>query len=111
MCAWAFYLSAGVCNVSFEFQAGGPFYPLYTGRKDSKASFLVEASSELPSPQDDLSTTIHSFASKGFDERETVSLLGTSFCSYSCLNKEMRIIWPRIWGCQHLKILHIVLEL
>ncbi|KAK6148851.1 hypothetical protein DH2020_016376 [Rehmannia glutinosa] len=56
--------------------AGGPFYPLYTGRKDSTVSFYDVASYELPSPQDDLSRTIESFASRGFDERETVSLLG-----------------------------------
>ncbi|XP_073316851.1 putative Peroxidase 48 [Primulina huaijiensis] len=56
--------------------AGGPFYPLYTGRKDSTVSFFEEATYELPSPQDDLSKTIESFATRGFDERETVSLLG-----------------------------------
>ncbi|XP_073015915.1 putative Peroxidase 48 [Primulina eburnea] len=56
--------------------AGGPFYPLYTGRKDSMVSFFEEATYELPSPQDDLSKTIESFATRGFDERETVSLLG-----------------------------------
>ncbi|XP_073128708.1 putative Peroxidase 48 [Henckelia pumila] len=56
--------------------AGGPFYPLYTGRKDSTVSFFEEATYELPSPHDDLSKTIESFATRGFDERETVSLLG-----------------------------------
>lgn len=58
------------------FQAGGPFYPLLTGRKDSTVSFSDIATSELPSPHDDLSKTINTFASRGFDERETVSLLG-----------------------------------
>ncbi|KAI3455427.1 hypothetical protein Pfo_012090 [Paulownia fortunei] len=67
--------------------AGGPFYPLYTGRKDSTVSFLEVATYELPSPQDDLSKTIESFASRGFDERETVSLLaahstGTIHCKF-----------------------------
>ncbi|KAJ6711625.1 PEROXIDASE [Salix purpurea] len=57
-------------------QAGGPFYPLYTGRRDSVRSFRDVASSELPSPNGDLSETLSSFASRGFDERETVSLLG-----------------------------------
>ncbi|KZV56100.1 Peroxidase 48-like [Dorcoceras hygrometricum] len=56
--------------------AGGPFYPLYTGRKDSTVSFFEEATYELPSPHDHLSKTIESFATRGFDERETVSLLG-----------------------------------
>ncbi|XP_065865084.1 putative Peroxidase 48 [Euphorbia lathyris] len=57
-------------------QAGGPFYPLFTGRRDSTQSFPDTASSELPSPQADLSETLASFASRGFDERETVSVLG-----------------------------------
>ncbi|KAF9690011.1 hypothetical protein SADUNF_Sadunf01G0151600 [Salix dunnii] len=57
-------------------QAGGPFYPLYTGRRDSVRSFRDLAASELPSPSGDLSETLASFASRGFDERETVSLLG-----------------------------------
>ncbi|GMP34852.1 hypothetical protein CsSME_00007550 [Camellia sinensis var. sinensis] len=54
---------------------GGPFY-LQTGRRDSNLSFSEIATYELPSPQDDLPQTITSFASRGFDERETVSLLG-----------------------------------
>ncbi|XP_057969333.1 putative Peroxidase 48 [Malania oleifera] len=56
--------------------AGGPFYPLYTGRRDSNLSFAEVATYELPSPRDDLSQTLASFTSRGFDERETVSLLG-----------------------------------
>ncbi|KAL7222189.1 hypothetical protein ACSBR1_023990 [Camellia fascicularis] len=50
---------------------GGPFY-LKTGRRDSNLSFSEIATYELPSPQDDLPQTITSFASRGFDERETV---------------------------------------
>ncbi|WCJ40748.1 Peroxidase superfamily protein [Euphorbia peplus] len=57
-------------------QAGGPFYPLLTGRRDSIQAFPDTAASELPSPQADLSETLASFASRGFDERETVSVLG-----------------------------------
>uniref|UniRef100_A0A3Q7FVA1 Peroxidase n=1 Tax=Solanum lycopersicum TaxID=4081 RepID=A0A3Q7FVA1_SOLLC len=59
--------------------SGGPFYPLKTGRRDSLSSFAEDATFELPSPQDDLSKIIVSFSSKGFDERETVSLLGIVF--------------------------------
>lgn len=58
------------------FQAGGPFYPLLTGRRDSMFSYSESASAELPSPQADLSETLASFASRGFDTRETVSLFG-----------------------------------
>ncbi|GAA0151670.1 peroxidase [Lithospermum erythrorhizon] len=55
---------------------GGPFYPLHTGRRDSNASFPDVAKVELPGPQDDLPRIIGLFSAKGFDERETVSLLG-----------------------------------
>ncbi|KAJ0734555.1 putative peroxidase [Helianthus annuus] len=55
--------------------AGGPFYPVHTGRKDSDHSF-PEISYELPSPLDDLPTTIARFASRGFTVKETVTLLG-----------------------------------
>ncbi|PIA42628.1 hypothetical protein AQUCO_02000223v1 [Aquilegia coerulea] len=56
--------------------SGGPYYHLTTGRRDSLASFADIVASEVTSPQDDLSKTLTSYASKGFDERETVSLLG-----------------------------------
>ncbi|KAI3810525.1 hypothetical protein L1987_20142 [Smallanthus sonchifolius] len=55
--------------------AGGPYYPVHTGRKDSDHSY-PEISYELPSPLDDLPTTIARFASRGFTEKETVTLLG-----------------------------------
>ncbi|GAB4842190.1 hypothetical protein Ancab_012148 [Ancistrocladus abbreviatus] len=57
-------------------KVGGPFYPLLTGRRDSALSFPELAANEIPSPQDDLSTIMESFSSRGFDERETVTLLG-----------------------------------
>lgn len=57
-------------------QAGGPFYPLYTGRRDGSNSFADIATYELPSPYGDLSQTLTSFQSRGFDEREMVTLLG-----------------------------------
>ncbi|XP_076939944.1 putative Peroxidase 48 [Bidens hawaiensis] len=55
--------------------AGGPFYPVHTGRKDSDHSY-PEISYELPSPLDDHSTTAARFASRGFSQKETVTLLG-----------------------------------
>ncbi|GAB4842205.1 hypothetical protein Ancab_012163 [Ancistrocladus abbreviatus] len=45
-------------------------------RRDSALSFPELAANEIPSPQDDLSTIMESFSSRGFDERETVTLLG-----------------------------------
>ncbi|KAL3610622.1 hypothetical protein D5086_001642 [Populus alba] len=65
-------------------EASGPFYPLYTGWRDAIHSFRDVATSELPSPNADLSETLASFASRGFDERETVSLMAPSLsCSGS----------------------------
>ncbi|KAI8020063.1 putative Peroxidase 48 [Camellia lanceoleosa] len=76
---------------------GGPFYPLKTGRRDSNLSFSEIATYELPSPQDDLPQTITSFASRGFDERETASLLGAhSIGTIRCkfiLNRLYNFCW------------------
>ncbi|KAJ9557095.1 hypothetical protein OSB04_011709 [Centaurea solstitialis] len=55
--------------------AGGPFYPVLTGRKDSNRAY-PDISYELPSPMDDLPTNIARFATRGFTAKETVSLLG-----------------------------------
>ncbi|XWS11917.1 hypothetical protein CRYUN_Cryun37aG0046400 [Craigia yunnanensis] len=52
------------------------FYPLNTGRRDSAAFFSDSAINDLPPPNAGLSETLASFSSRGFDERETVSLLG-----------------------------------
>ncbi|CBI36139.3 hypothetical protein VitviT2T_013437 [Vitis vinifera] len=56
--------------------AGGPFYPLDTGRRDSSRAFADAATYGIPSPDEELRTTLASFASRGFNEKETVSLLG-----------------------------------
>ncbi|XP_019708080.1 putative Peroxidase 48 [Elaeis guineensis] len=56
--------------------AGGPFYPVLTGRKDSERSFFGEAQLQIPAPDDNYTKTLANFASRGFTERETVSLLG-----------------------------------
>ncbi|CAH2076966.1 unnamed protein product [Thlaspi arvense] len=56
--------------------AGGPFYPLETGRKDSALAFKEMAERELPPPQASLSVILARFASRGFNERETISLFG-----------------------------------
>ncbi|XP_009801294.1 putative Peroxidase 48 [Nicotiana tabacum] len=56
--------------------AGGPYYPVLTGRKDSKESFFDEAMAEIPRPNGNISETLRLFSLRGFDERETVALLG-----------------------------------
>ncbi|XP_020418240.1 putative Peroxidase 48 [Prunus persica] len=56
--------------------AGGPFYPLFTGRRDSARSYYDEAMAEIPKPDDNITQTLHLFSLRGFTDRETVSLLG-----------------------------------
>ncbi|XP_019226938.1 PREDICTED: putative Peroxidase 48 isoform X2 [Nicotiana attenuata] len=56
--------------------AGGPYYPVLTGRRDSKESFFDEAMAEIPRPNGNISETLRLFSLRGFDERETVALLG-----------------------------------
>ncbi|PQM34177.1 putative Peroxidase 48 [Prunus yedoensis var. nudiflora] len=56
--------------------AGGPFYPLFTGRRDSARSYYDEATAEIPKPDDNITQTLHLFSLRGFTDRETVSLLG-----------------------------------
>ncbi|XP_015870149.3 putative Peroxidase 48 [Ziziphus jujuba] len=56
--------------------AGGPFYPVFTGRRDSVRSYYSEALAEIPRPDDNITQTLHLFSVRGFNERETVSLLG-----------------------------------
>ncbi|XP_047958842.1 putative Peroxidase 48 [Salvia hispanica] len=56
--------------------AGGQFYPVFTGRLDSKTSYPEDAAGSLPSPHLNLGEALRSFAAKGFDARETVALLG-----------------------------------
>ncbi|XP_038888828.1 putative Peroxidase 48 [Benincasa hispida] len=56
--------------------AGGPFYPVFTGRRDSTRAYFEEAMAELPRPDDNINRTLYLFATRGFDERDMVSLLG-----------------------------------
>lgn len=62
--------------MSWNSQAGGPSYRLQTGRKDSLVAFKDIAERELPSPRASLSVILARFASRGFNQQETVSLLG-----------------------------------
>ncbi|KAM1032275.1 hypothetical protein ACFX13_036726 [Malus domestica] len=56
--------------------ADGPFYPVFTGRRDSTMSYHDEALAEIPKPDDNITQTLHLFSVRGFSDRETVSLLG-----------------------------------
>ena len=88
-----------ICTFLFA-QAGGPFYPLHTGRRDSPVAYPDLATYELPSPLDDLSRTTDLFASRGFDERETVSLLGNllefSIYSFHVLTVDYAFLLPHL---------------
>jgi peroxidase len=55
---------------------GGPSYPVLTGRRDSARSFHDDVN--VPSPNATHAMTLDAFARRGFTERETVALLGTS---------------------------------
>lgn len=65
-----------VCLLHFV-QAGGPYYPVLTGRRDSDESYYDEAMANIPKPIDDINRTLELFSVRGFNEREIVSLLGT----------------------------------
>ncbi|CBI27430.3 hypothetical protein VitviT2T_001222 [Vitis vinifera] len=56
--------------------AGGPFYPVFTGRRDSNQSYFQEAMDDIPKPDGNITQTLGLFTLRGFNERETVSLLG-----------------------------------
>ncbi|KAG5546884.1 hypothetical protein RHGRI_018897 [Rhododendron griersonianum] len=56
--------------------AGGPFYPLFTGRRDSNRSYYATAMAEIPKPDANISETLRLFSLRGFSTRETVALLG-----------------------------------
>lgn len=63
-----------ICNR----KAGGPYYPVFTGRKDSTRSHYAEAMRDIPGPFDDVNSFLHLFSVRGFSMREIVSLLGTT---------------------------------
>ncbi|KAK4797089.1 hypothetical protein SAY86_029415 [Trapa natans] len=65
--------------------AGGPFYPLFTGRRDSTESYFAQAMAEIPRPDDNIRQILRLFHLRGFTEREIVSLLGAhSIGSIGC---------------------------
>ncbi|XP_028202023.1 putative Peroxidase 48 [Glycine soja] len=55
--------------------AGGPFYPVLTGRRDSHQSFFEEATDQIPRPDDNVTRTLNLFNLRGFNARETFPIL------------------------------------
>ncbi|RHN75038.1 putative peroxidase [Medicago truncatula] len=70
----------------FVLLGGGPFYPVLTGRRDSQQSFFQEATDQIPRPDDNIKRTLHLFNLRGFNARETVSLLGKLLYIYAFMN-------------------------
>lgn len=57
-------------------QLGGQGWPLLLGRRDSTTASMVQASTDLPSPNSDLPTLIAAFDKKKLSAREMVALSG-----------------------------------
>ncbi|KAK6917577.1 hem peroxidase [Dillenia turbinata] len=60
----------------FRILIGGPYYPVLTGRPDSKIPYFSEASNHIPRPTDNVTKLLRAFAQRGFNARKTVALLG-----------------------------------
>ena len=56
-------------------QAGAPAYPVFTGRRDGFKSSAKSV--DLPSPDITVQKALAHFKSKGLDELDLVTLLGT----------------------------------
>ncbi|XP_059639572.1 putative Peroxidase 48 [Cornus florida] len=57
--------------------AGGLYYPVLMGRRDSDRSYFQRAMAEIPKPDGNVTETLRLFGLRGFSERETVALLGS----------------------------------
>ncbi|KAG2301479.1 hypothetical protein Bca52824_030130 [Brassica carinata] len=64
---------------------GGPHYPVFLGRRDSRVSkaSLLAAGDLLPLPSSPMSKTIRQFESRGFSVREMVALSGAHSIGFS----------------------------
>ncbi|KAL6538532.1 hypothetical protein OROGR_012520 [Orobanche gracilis] len=72
--------------------SGGPYYPVLTGRKDSTRSYYNEAVAEIPKPDSNISEILQLFARRGFNERETATLLGAhNIGRISCVFLQSRL--------------------
>lgn len=58
------------------FMAGGKWYDVETGRRDSRVSLQSEALANLPSPSMPVEKAIHLFAQRGLNKEDFVVLLG-----------------------------------
>lgn len=56
--------------------SGGPFFPVLTGRMDSQQSYFNDANQQIPRPESNITLILNLFSQRGFNEKETVSLLG-----------------------------------
>ncbi|KAG5623582.1 hypothetical protein H5410_008800 [Solanum commersonii] len=76
-CAYyIFNILPSLSNTDFLPFLGWSTNPVRTGKRDSKESFFDKAMAEIPQPNGNIIETLRLFSLRGFDERETVALLG-----------------------------------
>ncbi|KAJ7538851.1 hypothetical protein O6H91_11G065600 [Diphasiastrum complanatum] len=63
--------------------AGGPYFPLATGRRDGLTSIAKLAEVNLPNPFDNITALISSFTRRGFEVADMVALLGAHSIGHS----------------------------
>ncbi|XP_059669577.1 peroxidase-like [Cornus florida] len=74
--------------MAIEFEAGragGLYYPVLMGRRDSDRSYFQRAMTEISKPDSNINKTLYLFGLRGFGERETVALLGFDSHYYQSL--------------------------
>uniref|UniRef100_A0A7N0T153 Peroxidase n=1 Tax=Kalanchoe fedtschenkoi TaxID=63787 RepID=A0A7N0T153_KALFE len=78
--------------------AGGPFYPVFTGRRDSTSSHFNAAIAGIPKPDDNITQTLHLFSLRGFDAKETHCIVshGYFFSSFNVGKIGCEFIGPRL---------------
>lgn len=58
-------------------KAGGPYWPVYLGRRDGFRASEKAANEQIPSPLESLDNITAKFVSKGLDLKDMVVLSGT----------------------------------
>nr|XP_010905761.2 peroxidase 11 [Elaeis guineensis] len=72
--------------------AGGPYWDVPVGRKDSKTASLEQANTDIPTPKQGLVTIISKFLAKGLSPTDMVALVGSHTIGVSrCANYRDRI--------------------
>ncbi|KAL1352941.1 hypothetical protein HN51_016907 [Arachis hypogaea] len=67
--------------------AGGPYYPVYLGRRDGRVSRSSDVDGNLPKPTMPMSQIIEIFEKRGFSVEEMVALSGAHTIGFSHCNQ------------------------